>query len=275
LLLSSNWDCNGIAADAILFIKPFSMESYVRSEHHRGIATLEFFHPKGNCLPISILQQLTDRVKDAAADEQVKVILLRSAGDKTFCAGASFDELAAIKSEQEGLRFFSGFAHLINAMRTCPKFIVARIQGKCVGGGVGLAAAADYAIASIAADIRLSELTIGIGPFVVGPAVERKIGVAAFTELAMDARQWRDAEWAHRKGLFQGVYEAPDTMESKLYSLLKELSQYSADSMAALKQSFWGGTAHWEQLLLERAAISSRLILSPQARQAIAAVGSE
>ena len=248
------------------------MEAYVKAECHRGIATLEFFHPKSNSLPSSLLKELTREVKAAAFNEAVKVILLRSAGDKAFCAGASFDELSGIKDEAAAVSFFSGFAHLINAMRTCPKFIVARIQGKCVGGGVGLAAAADMAIASTAADVKLSELAIGIGPFVVGPVVERKTGVSAFTELAMDARQWRTASWAHAKGLFHSVHEAPETLESKVYQLLADLSQSGSSAMAELKKASWSGTEHWDQLLLERAGISGRLLLQPEAQAAIAAI---
>ncbi len=175
--------------------------AYVKSEFHKGITTIEFFHPQSNSLPGKILHDLAIAIEHAGGDPNTIVIILRSAGEKIFCAGASFDELAAIKDEEEGLKFFSGFATVINAMRTCPKFIIGRIQGKCVGGGVGLAAAVDYAIATEMADIKLSELAIAIGPFVVGPVVERKIGVAPFTQLAIDASMWRNADWAKRKGL--------------------------------------------------------------------------
>src|SRR6187431_3081140 len=169
-------------------------EGYVRSETHNGTTTIEFFHPQSNSLPGKILDEMAKEIHFAGTHAETKVIVLKSGGDKTFCAGASFDELLQIKNEKEGLHFFSGFAHVINAMRKCPKFIIARVQGKCVGGGVGLAAAADYAIATEKSDIRLSELAIGIGPFVVGPAVERKIGTAAFSALAIDATMWRNSE---------------------------------------------------------------------------------
>lgn len=246
------------------------MKPYVTSEFHKGVTTIEFFHPQSNSLPKTLLNSLAQAIHGAGNDEDTKVILLRSAGDKAFCAGASFDELVAIKTEAEGLEFFTGFAHVINSMRHCPKFIVARIQGKCVGGGVGLAAAADYAIATEKADIKLSELAIGIGPFVVGPAVERKIGVAAFSTLAIDAHKWRTAEWAKRKGLFAEVYATSEEMEEALFKLVDSLVHSNPEAMANMKKIFWKGTEHWDKLLLERAAISGKLVVSDFTRHAIA-----
>ena len=190
-------------------------EGYVKSETHNGVTTIEFFHPQSNSLPGKILEELAKEIHFAGTHAETKVIVLKSDGEKAFCAGASFDELLQIKTEAEGLQFFSGFAHVINAMRKCPKLIIVRIQGKCVGGGVGLAAAADYAIATEKADIKLSELAIGIGPFVVGPAVERKIGVAAFSALSIDATMWRNSEWAKKKGLFADVHVNIENMKDR------------------------------------------------------------
>ena len=244
-------------------------DAYVKKELHQGILTIEFFHPQSNSLPGKLLHELSVAVTHAGEDPDATVIVLRSAGEKTFCAGASFDELAAIKNEAEGLQFFSGFAHVINAMRTCPKFIIGRIQGKCVGGGVGLAASVDYAIATEAADIKLSELAVGIGPFVVGPAVERKIGTAAFSALAIDATGWRNADWAKRKGLFAEVHETAENMDEAVQRLAQHLSHSSPAAMAEMKKIFWKGTEHWDKLLIERAAISGRLVLSDFTRNAI------
>lgn len=243
---------------------------YVKTELHKGVATIEFFHPQSNSLPAKILHDLAVAVTHAGEDPNAVVIVLRSAGEKAFCAGASFDELVAIQNEQEGLAFFSGFAHVINAMRTCPKFIIGRIHGKCVGGGVGLAAAVDYAIATEAVEIKLSELAVGIGPFVVGPAVERKIGTAAFGALAIDASNWRNAEWAKRKGLFAEVHENTGNMDEAVHRLADHLSHSSPEAMAEMKKIFWKGTEHWDKLLPERAAISGRLVLSEFTRNAIA-----
>jgi methylglutaconyl-CoA hydratase len=242
---------------------------YVRNELHGGIRTIEFFHPQSNSLPGKILEELVVAFNDAARDEETKLIVLRSAGEKTFCAGASFDELLAIKDHEQGLQFFSGFAHVINAMRKNPKLIIARVQGKCVGGGVGLAAAADYAIATEAAEIKLSELAVGIGPFVVGPAVERKIGTSAFSQLAIDATMWRKADWAQRKGLFAEVHATIEGMDESINRLTHTLAHSSPEAMREIKKIFWNGTEHWDHLLAERAAISGRLILSSFARQAI------
>ncbi len=242
---------------------------YVKSETHNGITSIEFYHPQSNSLPAKILQQLAHEIHFAGTHEETKVIIIRSAGDKSFCAGASFTELMSIETEAQGFTFFSGFAQVINAMRKCPKFIIARVQGKCVGGGVGIAAAADYTIALEGADIKLSEISVGIGPFVVGPAVERKIGSAAFSALAIDGNMWRNSEWAKRKGLFAEVHETTENMDESIDRLSTNLSQSNPEAMAEMKKMFWKDTSHWDVLLNERAAISGRLVLSSFAKNAI------
>jgi methylglutaconyl-CoA hydratase len=244
-------------------------DGYVKVEHHHGITTIEFFHPQSNSLPARILDELAQSIHRAGNDDETKVILLQSAGEKAFCAGASFDELSAIKNEEEGLQFFSGFAHVINAIRICPKFIIGRIHSKCVGGGIGLAAAVDYAIATEEAEVKLSELAIGIGPFVVGPVIERKIGLSAFSQLAIDAGQWRNADWARKKGLFAELYPMKEGMDESIRRLSDTLVHSSPRAMQEMKKIFWAGTEHWDQLLIERAAISGRLVLSEFTRQAI------
>jgi methylglutaconyl-CoA hydratase len=242
---------------------------YVRSETHKGITSIEFFHLQSNSLPGKILHDLSVAIQHAGEDPDTAVIILRSGGEKAFCAGASFDELVAIKNEKEGLAFFSGFAHVINAMRLCPKFIIGRIHGKCVGGGVGLAASVDYAIASEAAEVRLSELAIGIGPFVVGPAVERKIGASAFSQLSIDAAHWRNADWARRKGLFAELHTTTEEMDESIHRLAYTLSHSNPGAMAEMKKIFWKGTEHWDHLLIDRAKVSGRLVLSEFTKNAI------
>ena len=244
-------------------------EGYVRTEIDHGIASIEFFHPASNSLPGAILTDLAKTINDIGIDDRIKVIILKSAGDKAFCAGASFDELVAISSEAEGKRFFSGFAHVINAMRKSHKFIIGRIHGKAVGGGVGLAAAVDYAIATEEASVKLSELAVGIGPFVVGPAVERKIGASCFSQLAIDATEWRSAEWAKKHGLYAEIHNTREEMDEAIHSLADRLAHSSPDAMYQLKKVFWHGTEHWDTLLSERAAISGRLVLSDFTRNAI------
>ena len=244
-------------------------EGYVKSHIEHGINTIEFYHPKSNSLPGKILDELAKEIHFAGTHDETRVIILQSHGDKTFCSGASFDELLAIKTATEGLHFFNGFANVINAMRKCPKFIIGRIQGKCVGGGVGLASAVDYAIANNKAEVKLSELAVGIGPFVVGPAVERKIGTAAFSALAIDAGMWRNAEWARRKGLFAEVHENIENMDESVYRLANTLAHSNPEAMAAMKKIFWKGTEHWDELLKERAAISGKLVLSDFTKKAI------
>ena len=244
-------------------------EGHVKVETHKGVTTIEFFHPKGNSLPRRILEDLAQEVHAAGGDTDSHVLVLKSAGDGVFCSGASFDELLAVRSEAEGTQFFTGFAHLINEMRKCPKFIIVRVQGKCIGGAVGLAAAADYCIAWEKAEIKLSELSIGIGPFVVGPAVERKIGLSAFTQLAIDATLFRNADWAKRKGLFAEVHESIENMDESIARLASTLAHSSKEAMTEMKKIFWKGTEHWDTLLKERAAISGRLILTEPARTAL------
>jgi methylglutaconyl-CoA hydratase len=242
---------------------------YVKTETHNGITTIEFYHPQSNSLPAKILQQLAHEIHFAGTHEETRVIVLKSAGDKSFCAGASFNELMLIETEAQGLAFFKGFAQVINAMRKCPKFIIARVQGKCVGGGVGLAAAADYTIALEGADIKLSEIAVGIGPFVVGPAVERKIGSAAFSALAIDGTMWRNSEWAKRKGLFAEVHENTENMDESISRLSTNLSSSNPEAMAEMKKMFWKDASHWDELLTERAAVSGKLVLSSFSRKAI------
>jgi methylglutaconyl-CoA hydratase len=242
---------------------------YVQSSTSENITTIEFFHPQSNSLPGKILEKIAEEIHASSAEAQSNVIILKSAGNKTFCAGASFDELLQITNEEEGLKFFSGFANVINAIRVSPKLVIARIQGKCVGGGVGLAAAADYAIALDTAEIKLSELAVGIGPFVVGPAVERKMGKSAFSALAIDAASWRNASFAMNNGLFAEVYATIEEVDAAVLKLSKTLSLSSPAAMKELKSIFWQGTENWDQLLLERAGISGKLILSDFSRNAI------
>jgi methylglutaconyl-CoA hydratase len=250
-------------------------EGYVRHDISHGIATIEFFHPSSNSLPGAILKDLARTINDIGIDASVKVIVLQSAGDKAFCAGASFDELTAIRTKEEGLEFFSGFAHVINAMRKCHKFIIGRVQGKAVGGGVGVIAATDYAIAKDDAAVKLSELAVGIGPFVVGPAVERKIGLSAFSQLAIDASEWRSADWAKKHGLYAELHHSIEDVDDAVKNLADRLAHSSTDAIAQLKKIFWQGTEHWDSLLSERAAISGRLVLSDFTRNAIQAFKSK
>lgn len=247
------------------------LEQYISTHtDHNGVTTIEFFHPQSNSLPGKMLNELAQEIHHAGLNADTKVILLRSAGDKAFCAGASFEELASIANAEEGKHFFSGFARVINSMRTCGKLVIGRIHGKCVGGGVGLLAAVDYAIAYEAAEVKLSELAIGIGPFVVGPVIERKTGNAAFSHLAIDAGMWRNAEWAKRKGLFAEVHSSIEDMDESVARLANTLSHANPEALAELKQIFWKGTDHWDQLLAERAAISGRLVVSKFTKEAIA-----
>lgn len=227
-----------------------------------NIGTIEFYHPKGNSLPGKLLRRLAETITEVGKNNDVRVIVLKSRGEDAFCAGASFDELIAIHSYEEGKQFFMGFALVLNAMRKCPRLIIVRVQGKTVGGGVGLAAAGDYVLAHPSASVKLSELALGIGPFVVGPAIERKIGTSAFSTLSVDASSWNSSTWAEQKGLFSKVCETHNQLEDEVAKLAGQLSDYSPAAMKELKKVFWEGTENWDDLLEERAKISGRLVLS-------------
>ena len=236
----------------------------------RGVAFVTFAHPRSNSLPGAVLASLAETVRGLGERTDVKVVVLGSAGDRAFCAGASFDELVAISDEAEGLRFFMGFANVINALRSIPQLVIGRVQGKAVGGGVGVAAATDYCMATRHAAVKLSELAVGIGPFVVGPAVERKLGVSGMSQLAIDATEWRSAEWAAQSGLYASVYEDMDALDIAVDALADRLAGSNPEAMAELKRAFWSGTEDWDELLAQRAAVSGRLVLSDFTREAIA-----
>ncbi|WP_431137177.1 enoyl-CoA hydratase/isomerase family protein [Psychroserpens mesophilus] len=237
-------------------------EPYVKQTIENEVAYIEFFHPAHNSLPGDVLAELAQTIADAGKNDAIKVIVLKSGGDRTFCAGASFKELININDAATGKVFFSGFANVINAMRKCPKFIIGRIQGKTVGGGVGLAASTDYCMSTKFAAIKLSELNIGIGPFVVGPAIERKIGLSAMSQIAIDANSFYPAEWAKQKGLFTQVYDSTEELDEAVKTTAEHLCTYNTEAMMEMKKVFWKGTDDWDELLAERAQTSGRLVLS-------------
>ncbi len=244
----------------------------VELEILNGVGTITFYHPSHNSLPGRLLALLAQTITDAGQNEDIKVIVLKSAGDRTFCAGASFDELMSINDLSTGKKFFLGFANVINACRKCPKFIIGRVQGKAVGGGVGLASSVDYCFATKYSSVKLSELAIGIGPFVVGPAVERKVGNSAMTHLAINATEWKTAQWAKEKGLFTDLFEDATQMDAAILALTEKLTKSNPEAMRLLKQVFWKGTEDWDQLLDERAAMSGELVLSDFTRTALAQI---
>lgn len=228
----------------------------------KNIAIIEFYHPKSNSLPSNLLRELETEIYKAGDDENIKAILIRSSGDKVFCSGASFDELLTISDKKSGNEFFNGFANLINAIRKVPKFVIGEVQGKVVGGGVGLACAFDYCFATENASVKLSELSIGIGPFVIAPVVERKIGISALSELSIDAENWRNSVWAKEKGMFYNVQESKSAMQKSSSDLLNSLLEYSLESISEMKKVLWKGCENWDLLLQENAKISGKLVLS-------------
>lgn len=238
------------------------MEPYVKHNNKNGIEYIEFFHPSHNSLPANLLSELSRAITNAGEDDNVKVIVLQSGGDRTFCAGASFEELVDIDNEESGKEFFAGFANVINAMRKCPKFIIGRVQGKAIGGGVGLASATDYCMATKYAEIKLSELNLGLGPFVVGPAIQRKMGLSAMSQMAIDANSFYSAEWAMQKGLYTKVFDSVSELDDAVIAFAENLCTYNPKAITEMKTMFWRGTEDWDMLLTQRAKISGRLVLS-------------
>ncbi len=246
------------------------MEAYVKAEDIKeGISEISFFHPAHNSLPSDLLSQLANIITETGQRDDIKVIILKSFGNRTFCAGASFNELISIEDFPTGKRFFMGFANVINACRKCPKIIIGRVQGKAVGGGVGLAAAVDYCLATQYASIKLSELAVGIGPFVVGPAVERKLGVSAFSQLAINATAFRSAQWAKDKGLYAEVFDKTEDLDQAVMDLAEQIASHNPAAASQIKGICWEGAAHWDELLEERAEISGRLVLSDYTKEAL------
>ena len=245
------------------------MEGSVTLEIKNSIGTIEFFHPQSNSLPSNVLEKLTQTIEKCGKDDNIKVIILKSRGDRVFCAGASFDELSNISNFNEGKSFFMGFANVINACRKCPKIIICRVQGKAVGGGVGMACAGDYCFATKFASIKLSELAVGIGPFVVGPAVERKSGLSAYSTLSINATKWFDANWAREKGIYSEVFDSNHEMDNAINLLTNELIKSNPEAMKKLKEVFWLNTSDWDELLEERAKYSGQLVLSEFTKKAI------
>jgi methylglutaconyl-CoA hydratase len=249
---------------------PLGPQGGVSSLVADGVADVAFGHPKSNSLPASVLGALADEIRSIGARRDVRVIVLRSYGAGAFCAGASFDELAAIVNPSAGKEFFMGFARVILTMTRCPKPIVTRVHGKAVGGGVGVVAASDYAIATETAALRLSELAVGIGPFVVGPAIAHKVGAGVFGAMAIDA-DWRDAAWGERHGLYARVVPDVAALDNEVDAFARKLADANPEALARIKQIAWEGTDDWPALLEERAAMSGRLVLSDFTRRAIAA----
>ncbi|MEM9819832.1 MAG: enoyl-CoA hydratase/isomerase family protein [Bacteroidota bacterium] len=246
-------------------------QGYIKKEILKaGLAEITFYHPKHNSLPSHLLAELTQTIKDCGEDNSIQVLILKSGGDRTFCAGASFDELIAINDFPTGKKFFMGFANVINACRKCPKLIIGRIQGKAVGGGVGVASAVDYCLATKYAGVKLSELNVGIGPFVVGPAVERKIGLSAMSQLTINANVFQSAHWAKDKGLYAEVYEDAAALDAGVMAIADYLLSTNPEAQGKLKRIFWENYDHWDDLLEKRAEMSGQLVLSEYTKAALA-----
>ena len=245
------------------------MQGSVNLEIQNSIGTIEFYHPQSNSLPSDVLEKLALKITECGNDNNIKIIILRSKGTRAFCAGASFEELAKINNKIDGKKFFMGFANVINAARKCPKLIIGRVQGKAVGGGVGMACAVDYCFATKFASIKLSELAVGIGPFVVGPAVERKSGLSAYSTLSINATKWFDANWAKDKGIYAEVFDSNELMDEAIEKLSKNLLNSNTEAIKKLKEVFWEKNNHWDNLLEERAEYSGNLVLSDFTKNAI------
>lgn len=245
------------------------MDGVIKTTFEKNIATVSFYHPASNSFPSLLLQNLTQELNVLNESENITLIVLKSEGNGAFCAGASFDELLDVSTLEEGKLFFSGFANLINAMRKCSKLIIGRVHGKAVGGGVGIISACDYVFATSNAAVKLSELAIGIGPFVIEPAVSRKIGKMQMAEMTLEPSEWKTAQWAFEKGLYSKLFESSDDLDTSLNLFATKLSSYNPDALTEMKKVLWKDTENWDQLLIERAETSGTLVLSTFTRNAL------
>lgn len=227
-----------------------------------NIATISFYSIKSNSFTSIMLHELSQLLDEVSKNETINVVILKSEGEKTFCAGASFDELLQVENEEDASLFFSGFAKVILAMKNCKIPIITRVQGNAVGGGVGIIAASDYAFSLNNCKVKLSELSLGFGPFVIEPAVSRKIGIIAMQNISYNPVEWKNIQWARENNLFQETFETIELMDEKIEIFVNQLSNYSRDALVELKKVFWNNTEHWDKLLYERAAISGKLALS-------------
>lgn len=243
--------------------------SYIHAQVRDGVGWIKFFHPKSNSFPTKQLNLLIQKIDEMGANKAVKVIVLESEGDSVFCSGASFDELLTINDLDTGKRFFSGFARVLLAMRDCPKFIIGKVIGRVVGGGVGIVAGCDYAIAHSDASVRLSELSIGIGPFVIEPAISRKIGVQSFSEMTLNPNDWKSADWCLEHGLYNRVLPEVEQVEQVVLDFAQQLSVYSAEAMRNLKSIFWENAEDWDEIMPKRAQMSGKLVLSDFTKQTL------
>jgi len=246
-----------------------TQQGHIKLEIEDKIGTIEFFHPSHNSLPSGLLKQLQTTILECGQNDEILIIVLKSAGERTFCAGASFDELISIEYEDQGKTFFMGFANVINAIRTCGKLVIGRVQGKAVGGGVGLASAVDYCMSTKYGSVKLSELAVGIGPFVIGPVVQRKIGLSAFSQLAINATEWQTAKWAQSRGLYQDIFDTTEQMDDYIKRFTDTLKMMNPEALSGLKKIFWEGTEHWHNLLESRAETSGQLVLSKFSKETI------
>lgn len=239
-----------------------SISPYVKTSTQNSIGRIRFFHPSSNSFPSEQLTKLTNAIEELSSNKTITTVILESEGSGAFCAGASFDELLNIQDIETGKMFFSGFANVINAIRKSPQIYIGRIHGKTVGGGVGLAATCDYCFATENASIKLSELAIGIGPFVIEPAVSRKIGKTAFATLSLAAQEWKNASWAHEQGLYSKLVTDIETLDMELNAFALQFEKYNPQAIFEIKKILWEGTDHWQTLLYERALTSGKLVLS-------------
>lgn len=226
------------------------------------LAHIEFYHPKGNSLPSRILEELTLAFRRASEEPDLRVITLQSRGDGAFCGGANLDELRAIRDFESGKAYFMRIAELLTAMRDTPGCIIAKVQGPAVGGGVGLIAASDFVCAGQDAPVRLSEVSLGIGPFVIGPAVIRKIGLSAFSTLSLDAGTWYDAHWARSFGLYNRVVESHVELDRVAEQLAGDLAASGPSAVTTLKRELWRGENDWPARLEESAEQSAKLLMT-------------
>lgn len=168
---------------------------------------------------------------------EARVILVRSAGDRVFCAGA---DLAVMSNDATGLEQHNargGLRRVVDAMRACPLPVVARVQGICLAGGVGLIMGADLVVAAERASFGLPEVDRGLWPFMVSALLARHVSPKVAMDLMLTGRRFGAAE-AREIGLISRVVP-DDELDSQVDALVAELAAKAPVAVRMGKAAFW------------------------------------
>ncbi|MGB3317038.1 MAG: crotonase/enoyl-CoA hydratase family protein [Albidovulum sp.] len=238
----------------------------------RGVTTLTLNRPeKHNALSAAMIAELTEVAGRLGRDPAVRVIVLTGAGD-SFCAGGDLgwmrEQIAADGATRA--REATKLAMMLNALNTCPKPVIGRVQGNAFGGGVGLASVCDVAIGVNGARFGLTETRLGLIPATIGPYVLARMGEAMARRVFMSARLF-GADEAVRLGLLARAVDADDlddTIEAEVAPYLACAPGAVAEAKALARKL---GPRIDEAVIAETIGALVRRWESPEAAEGIAA----